>query len=86
MTLVNDHFDGISDHINQLVSAGQVSTDEAETLQQQMDLLQALVEDAYDREHSKYHERTNGVMGELAQQRAERDRDRENTSSETQNR
>jgi hypothetical protein len=57
MILVNDHFDGISDHINQLVSTGQISTDEAETLQQQADLLQALLEDAYDREHGKYHER-----------------------------
>lgn len=56
MTLVNDHFDGISDHINGLVSMGQISRDEAETLQKQADLLQSQLEDAYDREHGKYHE------------------------------
>jgi hypothetical protein len=55
MTLVNDHFDGISDHINQLVVAGRISTDEAETLQQHADLLRDQLEDAYDREHGKYH-------------------------------
>jgi hypothetical protein len=48
--------------INQLVVAGQISADEAETLQQHADLLQDQLEDAYDREHGKYH--TSGQDGD----------------------